>query len=467
MRNLIRSIPFCAAAAMLVPGAPAGAADLALSTDRIAALIDGAEPGATILIPPGVYHGNLRVTKSVTLDGAGRVVIDADGVGTVVELLVPNITLRGFTIRDSASTVDREPAGIRAEAGPVVIEHNRLEDVFFGIDLRSSAGSTVADNTIVGRSFDIGRRGDGIRLWWSNDCIVERNTVRAARDMVFWYSENLRIRENDVEGCRYGLHFMYSHDTTLARNTLRGNSVGIYLMYSNRIDLEDNILTQNRGASGYGIGLKDCDDVTVSRNRILANRVGVYIDNAPSSVDAYANFSGNHIAFNEIGMLITPNTKHDRIFGNGFIENEQQVGVHGRGTLAGNEFTIDGRGNFWSDYTGFDRDHNSIGDLAYEPNSLFESLLASEPNLRLFIHSPAQQAVEFTARALPSVQPEPKLTDLAPLMNPPELPAPPTPPAARRAMLGAALLLLSAGAAIALAVSRCTSLPAPLKETLA
>ena len=76
-------------------------------------------------------------------------------------------------------------------------------------------------------------------------------------------------------------------------------------------------------------------------------------------------------------------------------------------------------GNFWSDYAGFDRDGDGVGDLAYEPRSLFSALLSHEPNLRLFAHSPAQQAVEFTARALPELRPRPTLVDPAPLTRRP------------------------------------------------
>lgn len=45
--------------------------------------------------------------------------------------------------------------------------------------------------------------------------------------------------------------------------------------------------------------------------------------------------------------------------------------------------------------------------------------MAREPALRLFLFSPAQRAVEFVARALPSVQPEAKFTDWCPLTEPP------------------------------------------------
>ena len=282
---------------------------------------------------------------------------------------------------------------------------------------RRSSGET----SVRGKDLEPGRRGDGIRLWWSHNCVVEDNEVVGSRDMVFWYSEGLSITRNRVSNSRYGLHFMYSHDTTLAGNELSANSVGVYLMYSNRIRLTGNTMTNNRGASGYGIGLKDCDDIVVENNALLANRVGAYIDNSPSSVDSTGLLKGNLIAFNEIGLAATPNTHDNIVTRNAFVENEEQAAVHGRGDLSRNAFSGDGVGNFWSDYAGFDLDDDGLGDLAYEPRSLFNSMLAREPNLRLFVHSPAQQAVEFTARALPEFRPEPILTDAAPLVLPPSI----------------------------------------------
>ena len=222
-------------------------------------------------------------------------------------------------------------------------------------------------------------------------------------------------------GSRYGLHFMYSHGSVLEQNDLLNNSVGVYLMYSNGITLRENRMSNNRGASGYGIGLKDCDDITITGNALLANRVGVYIDNSPSSVGSKGLFESNLIAFNEIGLLATPNT-HDNVFtNNAFIENEEPAATHGRGRLVNNTFAREGVGNYWSDYAGFDLDGNGIGDVVYEPQSLFGAMLANEPNLRLFVHSPAQRAIEFTSRALPELRPQSTLVDPSPLASPPEI----------------------------------------------
>ncbi|GIK18480.1 MAG: nitrous oxide reductase family maturation protein NosD [Leptolyngbya sp. PLA2] len=429
----------------------------------VAAMIDAASPGSVIRVPPGVYEGNLVIRKPVTLDGGGRAVFDGLGRGTVIEIAAADVTLRGCTVRASGDDVSGESAAIRAITGPVTIESNRVEDALYGIDLREAPGSVIRDNVVRCKPLDPERRGDGIRLWWSHDCTITDNAVHQSRDIVFWYSENLRVERNTVTGSRYGLHFMYTHDTTLSRNILSGNSVGVYLMYSNRITLIDNRMLNNRGASGYGLGLKDCDDIVIRGNAMLANRVGVYVDNSPSSVGSTGLFESNMIAFNEIGLLATPNTHSNVFVANAFIENEEPATAHGRGQLANNTFSRDGVGNYWSDYAGIDLDSDGVGDTAYEPRSLFGAMLTAEPNLRLFVHSPAQRAIEFTARALPELRPVPMLVDPAPLARPPTIgseiaDAPRS--RAPLAALAAGLLLSAIGTVFALGRER-RALPTP------
>jgi nitrous oxide reductase family maturation protein NosD len=389
--------------------------------DAIKTLIDAAQPGDTIVVDPGVYAGHLIIKSSITLEGKGLVTLDGQGKDSVVEIHAADVTIRGFTIQNSGTGVGNEPAGIRVFDGPVVLENNTIRDVLFGIDLRQSPGSIVRNNTITGEDLDLGRRGDGIRLWWSHGCSVEDNEIDAMRDMVFWYSEDLTIARNHVTNSRYGLHFMYSHNTVLKDNNLEGNSVGIYLMYSNNIRLVHNRIINNRGSSGYAIGLKDCDGIVIEDNALLANRVGIYLDNSPSSIDSSGLIDGNMIAFNEVGLLATPITHDNVITNNAFVENDEQVTAHGGGQLTLNTFSKDGVGNFWSTYAGFDQDNDGIGDFPHEPRSLFRSLLAREPNLRIFLHSPAQQAIELTARAFPELRPEPIFVDPAPLTRPPKL----------------------------------------------
>ena len=115
---------------------------------------------------------------------------------------------------------------------------------------------------------------------------------------------------------------------------------------------------------------------------------------------------------------------------NSFVDNEEQMALAGGGRPGNNAWTVDGVGNYWSNYAGFDADDDGLGDIPYVSQRLFEELTRREPTLRLFLYSPATDALDFAARAFPVVRPQPKLEDSAPLMAPripeaaPPLPAP-------------------------------------------
>lgn len=381
------------------------------------------QPGATITVPAGVYPGPLLIDKPVTLVAAEGAILDGGGEGDVVVVNAPDVTLRGFVIRNSGDSLDREHAGITVVAPRVTLEQNRLEDVLFGIYLKNAPGSVLRDNVVLSKALNIARRGDGIKVWYSADCRIEGNLVHGSRDVILWYSPHCVVRDNVVEESRYGLHYMQSHDAVMEHNILRNNSVGVYIMYGREVILRNNVIYEHRGPSGFGIGLKDAANVTVTGNRIVGNRVGVYVDNSPPEPDAQVAFERNLFAYNEIGAELLPNVKRNHYLENIFLENGEQVAIAGAGDATGSHWSVAGRGNFWSDYVGFDADNDGVGDLPYRAQSLFENLLSKHPELRLFQLSPAADALDLAARAFPIFQPRPRLADEHPLMAPPSLPA--------------------------------------------
>lgn len=382
------------------------------------ARIAAAPSGSTLVIPPGEYGGPIVVDKPLTLVAGGAVTIDAGGVGDAVRITAPDVTLRGLTIRGTGDSLDQQHAGVSVSAARATIENNQLEDVLLGVLLNGAADSVVRGNIIRGKALDLSRRGDGIRLWSSDGALVENNRVLAVRDVVVWYSQRVRLIDNEVRDSRYGMHFMYASGGVLERNRLAENSVGLFLMYSHDVRLSGNIFERNRGPSGYGLGLKDVDAVTAVENRFIGNRVGMYVDNSPSRTDVSQEFRRNVFAFNDVALAFLPAVQRNRFVENEFHENLEQVAILGSGELKNNDFTVDGRGNHWSDYAGYDADGDGRGDVPYHAMSLFENLMDREPTLRLFLHSPAQQAIELASRAFPVVRPRAKITDTAPLMQP-------------------------------------------------
>lgn len=430
----------------------------ALQPFDLQAALAGAQTGDTIVVPAGSYAGPLVIDTPLTLIGAPgeRPVIDGGGQGSVITINAPDVTIRGFDIRGSGASLDREDSGITSLAARTVVEDNHLEDVLFGIYLQNAPDSVVRGNTIVGKPLEMGVRGDGLRLWYSAGSLVENNRVHDSRDMIVWFSPGSVVRGNTVEGSRYGLHFMVNEDVLIEENILRDNSVGIYLMYGDGYTVRNNLLFNNRGQSGYGLGLKDADNVVVDGNYFVANRIGVYNDHSPLAPGATTRTEDNLFAYNDIALWMLPLVENNTIAGNAFQENGEQVALAGEGVLHNNNWSEAGRGNYWSDYAGYDANGDSVGDVPYVAQSLYEDLLAKNPELRLFQLSPATDAIDLAARAFPLFQPRPKMADEHPLMAPPALPTVPglTPPSTAANLAVAAGMLLLAGLVLVLGTRR-------------
>lgn len=382
--------------------------------------VDRAADGERILVAPGVY-GSIRIDRAITLIGQGNAILDAGGRGDVIEVTAADVTIRGFTIRGTGKSLDRENAGIVVTAPRVTLERNRLEDVLFGIYLKQAPNSVIRGNEIGAMDLPVPRRGDGIRLWESPDCLIEDNRIRGSRDTVMWFSDRVTLRHNHVSEGRYGMHFMYSDDNLLEKNVLVENSVGAFLMYSKNLTLRGNIFARNRGPSGFGVGLKDMDGLLAEDNLFVGNRVGLHLDNSPSAVGIRHRIQRNTFGYNDVGIAFMPAVTGNDFIENAVLDNLEQLAILGRGKLQGNDFAQNGRGNYWSDYQGFDLDRDGIGDLEYRAEDVFENLIDREPLLRIFMFSPSQYAINAAARAFPIVAPRSKIVDPAPLMKPPRV----------------------------------------------
>jgi nitrous oxidase accessory protein len=384
--------------------------------------LDDSEDGDVLTITSGTHPGNFVVNKSITIQGTGWPVFDGGGVGNVFTIDAPDVKITGLLIRNSGSKLNSEDSGIEANAPGVIIEGNQIQNTLFGVYLKQAPNGLIRNNVITGMDLDVQRRGDGIRVWYSSDTVIENNDVSMVRDVVLWYSERLTVRNNTIHDGRYGLHFMYDDDALVENNRLTSNSVGAFLMYSRRLRMIGNVVGDNRGPSGYGIGLKDLDDAYVRGNLFADNRVGAYVDNSPRESKSTVEFIDNVFVLNDFGVRLMPSVQRNQYTGNSFVDNQEQVQVAGRGTLKDNAWAVNGTGNYWSDYAGFDANNDGIGDVIYKSEKLFENLTDKHPNLRLLTFSPVTQAIDFAAKSFPFVRPEPKLTDPAPLVNPGTVP---------------------------------------------
>ena len=393
---------------------PAGAFVAEDERQLAAALADPLGP-AEIWLKPRIYQGDLAIHRKVAVRGAGpATILHGSGRSTVVDILADGASLQDLTVRHSGSRFTSEDAGIRAKGKGISIARVKVDGTLFGISLQLCPGCSVEHARVVGRGGPLEIRGDGIKVWESNDARIAHCVVTGARDLVVWYARRVILEDNTVHDCRYGTHFMYAHDAVVRRSHLVGNVVGIFVMYSARMHVEDNVLAGARGAAGIGLGFKDSDAVVVRNNRIVGNTTGLYLDQTPRSPDQPVLIEGNEVALDGTGLRLHGNTSGVHLRGNDLRDNGEVVAVEG----GGDALEMDCDGNFWSEYAGYDLDGDGKGDVAFELRKLTSDLTDAHPQIRWYHATVAMGILETVARALPLLASDNMLIDAHPAMRP-------------------------------------------------
>ena len=439
---MTRRIAVCAVAlalAFVAAGADArtwtvGGADA--DFPLIAPAIAAASAGDVIRVRGGVYREDLVLDRPITLTGEGHPTLFGTGLGSVITITAPGCELRGFTIEGSGMGGTNEmDAAVHVRSNGNRIVDNRMRRVFYGVVVADATRNEIADNEIQGvRHLAFGRRGDGIYLYRAPENFIARNRISGERDGIYFqYAPRGRAVDNVVSDSRYGLHDMFSDDAVIARNTFSDSVVGANIMNSRRIRIERNTIARNRGVPGIGVTLKDCDDSTISGNEITGNARGLLLDGSSAN-----RFTDNTFRANDTAATLFSSAEGNAFSGNQFVDNWSDLVLSGRDS--GTRWAIDGRGNFWSRYRGFDFDGDGIGDAPHPLVGAFERLEGANPAARIFLQSPAAAGLELAARL--SGRAAADAADDRPLVRQPRPAAPASaPPAAGIAGVAALLAL--------------------------
>ena len=380
-------------------------------------LVDKAAPGSVLRPPPGHYAGPVSIDKPLTIDGGGQVTIDAGDKGTVMSLNASNSVLRGLHLTGSGESHDTDDSCLDVRGHHNVIEDIVVDNCLFGIDLKQVDHSVVRNNRISSKDFELGVRGDGLRLWYSNDNLVEGNEIVDSRDMVAWYSHRNKFVYNLGRRSRYSIHFMFANDNVVDRNRFYDNAVGIYFMYTEGGSATNNIISHATGATGMGVGFKEASGTLIENNEIIYCGIGIGSDLSPFQPDSTIEIRNNRFAYNGIAILFNSETGGNNLRNNQFEGNLTQVSYGGR---SDNPTKNLWEGNYWDDYQGFDRDHDGIGDNAHELYAYADQLWMEFPMARFFRSSPVLELLDFLERLAPFSSPDLILRDEKPVFRKPE-----------------------------------------------
>jgi nitrous oxidase accessory protein len=387
-----------------------------LSANVLQDAINKAPAGSILKLPAGVYKGSIVINKAISIVGKeSGVVIDGEGNGTVITAKGSFITLKNLKIVGSGDRHEKLDAAIKlSDAKQCEITNCVIDDCLFGIDMQMVSNSIIANNKISSKDMDLGLRGDGLRLWYSNDNIIRENSLIKSRDMVVWYSHGNKIVKNYGRENRYSLHFMYAGKNLIKDNTYELNSVGIFFMYSQDSIAIGNIVKSSLGATGMGIGLKDVSNFTLKDNTVLYNAQGLYIDRSPFEPDAHNWIENNKILYNSEALHFHSLSENNIIKNNVIMGNIEDIVNDSRGSKTDENEIV---GNYWDKYEGFDRNGDNIGDTPHKVYQYADQLWVYNPDVKFFYASPVISLLNFLAKLAPFTKPLFLMEDKEPKVN--------------------------------------------------
>jgi len=371
--------------------------------------IMAAQPGDVLEIERGLYSGNFLVDKPLTLRGIGRPTLNGALQGDTLRVTAPDVTIEGLIVRDSGDSLKDQNAGIYIYPGAhrAVVRHCDLTYNLFGLWIEKANDVVIEGNLITGkRDYNSSQRGNGVELYNTTGARIIGNNIGFVRDALYVdVSHHAIFKGNKLHHSRYGTHYMNSYYNLWEDNESYYNRGGLALM-----EVRNQVVRNNRawGNSDHGIMLRTIQDSVIENNVVAGNMRGFFIYDVE-----YTTLKNNLVVDNQVGVHLSAGSTRNVVEGNDFIANREQVRYVG----ARDEVWGAQSGNHWSNYLGWDRDGNGIGDVPYEANDMVDRLTWRYPSIKLLLASPAVQALRLVGQQFPVLR-VPSVVDPKPRMQP-------------------------------------------------
>lgn len=377
-----------------------------LPGQSIAAAVAAARPGDTVEVRRGIYREHLRIDKPLTLKGVDRPLLSGEQSGDVIRIIAPDVRIEGFIITGSGADLGAQNAGVYVQPGAdrAVVHDCDISYSLFGLWIEKAKDVEVSSNLITGkRDFQSPQRGNGIQIYNTTGARILNNKISFTRDGIYVdVSHHAVFSGNKIHNVRYGTHYMNSYFNVWENNESYHNRGGLALMETRNIIVRNN---KAWGNTDHGIMLRTIQDSIVENNVVSGNQRGFFIYDAEYNV-----IHNNLVTDNAVGVHLSAGSFKNKVMHNDFINNHEQIRY-----VASRD--VSWLGNYWSNYAGWDRNGDGVGDVPYAANDVVDRLMWKMPTVKLLLNSPAIQTLRLIAQQFPLLR-APSVVDEKPRMRP-------------------------------------------------
>jgi parallel beta-helix repeat protein len=246
--------------------------------------------GHRIFVKAGTYYENVIVTKAISLIGESEdsTIVDGMTIGSVIELSAHNVTITGFTIRNSGPGWAKSGIALN-HFGNCNVSCNRIANNTYGMWLESSLDNTISRNDFANDGYGIGLYGSSNR-----NTILENNVTSSSHAAILLASSSDNdISKNNITDSEYSVELITSSNNTITENYVSNNSHGLALYESSN----DNYAVGNTiRSNGWGLETDTSIDNKIYHNNFIDNtpQVYLYMSGYPNTWDADYPEGGNY-----------------------------------------------------------------------------------------------------------------------------------------------------------------------------